>query len=191
MTAYSNSTLAKKLKACIDIVRKDLGEPTNKLTRYSLNGQAEKDKFYVVSKDRKLVQIRNRISVSKEDLLASVLELKSGNCGEYGLYTAFLLQLKGFETYTCVEDYGDDNHCYSIIKFDGYYWSIDSWKRSVVKLGRNLPTANNAVCTQDRKEKKPLQTNYWDGNLYDNQVRTAVGKSNALAKLKKLNKVWK
>jgi len=191
MTAYSNATFEEKVKKCIDIVRDHLGEPTNKLSRYNANAHYESGKFYVVSKERKLTLLRGQNYIDEKEHLANILELKSGNCGEYGVYTDILLRLKGFRTYQVVEDYGDDNHCYSLVKFDGIYWIVDAWHKKVEKFGVNQPTDNNAVCTQTSSGKLPFTKEYWNGNLYDELKAEAVGKSSATAKLSSLTTIWK
>ncbi|MFA8344265.1 MAG: transglutaminase-like domain-containing protein [Rhodothermaceae bacterium] len=193
MSTYSNSTFEEKAKKCIEIVRNHLGEPTNKLSRYNENAELEAGKFYVVSKERKLSLLRDGHidTANKEKYLANILELKSGNCGEYGVYTDILLRLKGFKTYQVVEDYGDDNHCYSLVKFDGYYWIVDAWHNMVEKFGTNMPTENNAVCTPTSAGKLPLTKEYWNTDLYDNLKAEAVGKSSALSKITSLTTTWK
>lgn len=191
MSTYSNSTFGTKAQLCIDIVREHLGEPTNKLSRYNENAELEAGKFYVVSKERKLTLLRGEDYIDNIEYLANILELKSGNCGEYGVYTDLLLRLKGFKTYQVVEDYGADNHCYSLVKFDGNYWKVDAWNKEVTNLGSNQPTDNNAVCTQTSTGKLPLTKEYWDTDLYDQIKLESATKSSASPKVSSLVTKWK
>lgn len=194
MANYSNETVIAKAKECIKLVREHLGEPTNKLSRYNENAEREKGKFYVVSKKRRLVTLRETEFVDEVEYLSNILEFKSGNCGEYGVYTDILLRLKGFTTYQVVEDYGNDNHCYSILKFNGKYLIVDAWHNNVrdMEFIDNLPTANNAECTSTNENIPAEPTvEYWDANLYNNLKAKAVGKSLATAKIAKIKSDWR
>jgi hypothetical protein len=187
VTYYSKESLLLKLKECVKLVRNLLGQPTNKLGLYNPNPN-ESSKFYVTQKQKKLEYIRNETA---EDI-ADILQYKSGNCGEYEVVTNTLLQLKGFQVATYVEDFMDnDNHAYSVLRVrisgELLYYVVDSWKDEVFPI-QDLPTENNAwECKGFSKQKQqPLSREYINQELYEGNKQNVTGKSSAASKLRQV-----
>lgn len=184
---YSPAKAQEKFNQCIELVRKWMGEPANKLARYNPNAN-EKDKFYVQVKQQKLEIIRNKEHKSQTQAFVDILENKSGNCGEYEILTNVLLQLKGFSVLTCVEDWGNDNHAYSIVKFGDEYFSVDAWNQ-VVERNQTQPQKNKPQFTKPTGQaQNPLTTTYFKKDLVEDIETKAVGASRATQRINDLKR---